>query len=863
MISIKEILKKHTDLEPEKYYPVEKMKENGFVRNKCKKCGYYFWSLENSDVCGEPECSGGYTFIRNPVGRRMSYVEGWTKFKEHMEKRGYTPIKRYPVAARWRDDTDFVQASIYDFQPWVVTGEIEPPANPLVVPQICLRFNSIENVGITGRHKTGFVMIGQHAFQPPEKYDQGKYFEDMLDWIKVCGIPLKELKIHEKQWAGGGNAGPCMEFFVRGSELFNQVYMFYKVSGENLEPLKLKVLDMGMGQDRIPWITQGCPTIYEVSWPKVRQKLFERTGLKESENYEKFIPYGSILDVDSEVDLEKAWDEIALKLNLDKNTLQEEILPIAHLYSVGDHVQALLVAISDGILPSNSGGGYNLRVLLRRALTFIKKYGWDLTLEEIAEWHAKEMVEQYPEFLESIEETKEILEFEEKKYFESMRNARKIIEKMAEKEITKEDLFVLYTSQGITPELLKEVNPRIEIPKDFYSKISEKGEIKKTEEKEIIDVSELPETKKLYYSDIKECDATVIKSFSKDGKKYIILDQTIFYPESGGQDSDYGFINGKRMLYAKKIGKVISHEVEGEFKEGEKVHCVLDVERRKQLSIHHTATHILNASARIILGNHVWQAGAEKKVNKSHLDITHYDNLTPQQIEKIEKKANEIIEKDIPILVHTLARNDAEQKYGFRIYQGGAIPEKILRIIEIPGVDAEACGGTHLKKTSEVEVIKIIKTSKIQDGRIRLEFVAGKKLVEKTLEELKERIEKEKKIAEEKKAAWEREKELRKKAQMEAINYEANKVIFLSGKTMRELQEIGRKIVEKDKKAFSILVSENIVFGVVGEEFSEDKNKIEEKINKICSLMGGSAGRKGNEWKGGGPRKISENELLF
>ncbi|MBU5575402.1 MAG: alanine--tRNA ligase [Candidatus Aenigmatarchaeota archaeon] len=862
MKNIKEILKKSADLEPEKYYPVEKLKENGFIRNKCKSCGCYFWSLENSDVCGEPECSGGYTFIRNPVGKKMSYIDGWIKFKEHMEKRGYTPIKRYPVAARWRDDTDFVQASIYDFQPWVVTGEIEPPANPLIIPQICLRFNSIENVGITGRHKTGFVMIGQHAFQPSEKYDQEKYFEDILSWIKVCGIPFKELKIHEKQWAGGGNAGPCMEFFVRGNELLNQVYMFYKVYEERLEPLKLKVLDMGMGQDRIPWLTQGCPTIYEVSWPKVRQELFKRTGLKESENYERFIPHGSILDVDSEIDLENAWNKIALKLGIEKNVLQKEIFPIAHLYSVGDHVQALLIAISDGVLPSNSGGGYNLRVLLRRALTFIKKYGWDLKLEEIAEWHAKEMKKQYPELLENLEEVKEVLEFEEKKYFESMKTMKRIIEKFSNKEITKEDMVLLYTSYGITPELLKESNPKIEIPKDFYSKISEKEKVEKSKEKEFeIDITGLPETKKLYYSDLKECDATVVKSFLMDGKHFIILDQTIFYPESGGQDSDFGFINGKRMLYAKKIGRIISHEVEGEFKEGEKVHCILDFERRKQLSIHHTATHILNASARMVLGNHIWQAGAEKKVNKSHLDITHYENLTPEQIEKIERKANEIIEKDIPILIHEFPRNIAEQKYGFRIYQGGAIPEKILRIIEIPGIDAEACGGTHLKRTSEVEKIKIIKSTKIQDGQIRLEFVAGNKLIEKTLEELNKRIEMEKHIAEEKKAAWEKQKEIIKRAREESEKYEPNKILFLSGKTMNEIQEIGRKLVSRDKTAYSILVSENIVFGILGEDFSGNQQEIENKIIDIARKMGGSVGRKNREWKGGGPKKISESDL--
>ncbi len=138
--------------DPEKYYPLEILIEEGFTRKKCPVCNNFFWTFGDRSVCGEPECSDGYTFIGNsPAGEKMDFIETWQKFASIFEKFGYTPVARYPVVARWRDDTDFVQASIYDFQPHCVSGEIDPPANPLVVPQFCLRFNDTDNVGITAR----------------------------------------------------------------------------------------------------------------------------------------------------------------------------------------------------------------------------------------------------------------------------------------------------------------------------------------------------------------------------------------------------------------------------------------------------------------------------------------------------------------------------------------------------------------------------------------------------------------------------------------------------------------------------------------------------------------------------------------
>ena len=199
---IKKEFKAKASKEPDKFYATSVLKSEGFMRSQCK-CGTFFWSVKaDQKTCGDPACSGGFRFFgKSPAKKEMDYIEVWREFAKHFSKLGYTPIDRYPVVARWRDDTDFVQASIYDFQPYVVSGEVKPPANPLVVPQFCVRFNDIDNVGITGAHYTGFVMIGQHTFQPPEKWDQKKYFSDIHSWLKTgLGLPNEEIPFHQVAW---------------------------------------------------------------------------------------------------------------------------------------------------------------------------------------------------------------------------------------------------------------------------------------------------------------------------------------------------------------------------------------------------------------------------------------------------------------------------------------------------------------------------------------------------------------------------------------------------------------------------------------------------------------------------------------
>ncbi|MBS3174546.1 alanine--tRNA ligase [Candidatus Woesearchaeota archaeon] len=746
----KKEFKKIASKNPEKYYAVQYLKKEGFARKQCSKCEKFYWTVnKDQNVCGDSLCSGGFRFIGNtPAKNKLSYLDVWKEFSSMFKKFGYTPIERYPLVARWNPTMEYTIASIAAFQPFVISGEVKPPAKKLVIPQFCLRFVDIDNVGITGSHNTGFVMIGQHQFVSKDEWNQNKVLEEIHTWLKKgLGLPNEEITFHEDAWAGGGNFGPCMEFFSRGVEIGNQVYMMYEQTPDGNKELQIKVLDMGMGQERCAWFSQGSPTIYDATFPNVMKYLYEKTGLKTDEKLmAKYIPYAGYLNVDETEDLEKAWEDVAEKVGMKVNDLKNKILPLSQLYSIGEHARSLLVVFNDGGLPSNVGGAYNLRILARRCFEFIEKNNWNIDLFDVCKEHAKELKEQFPELSENLDEVKKILYVEKNKYNINKQKAKSIIDKIVKngQKINTEKLIELYDSNGISPELIAS-QLGIKIPDNFYGLVASRHENKlqehQTKKEEILDLENLPETKALYYDDYKlsEFKAKILKVI---GNK-IILDKTVFYPTSGGQLHDLGSI--KRISDSRifdvldvfKQGKIIVHVLENNnLKVNENVLGKIDSERRLQLAQHHTSTHIVNAAARRILGQHINQAGAKKTVEKAHIDITHYQSLTDEELKKIEEEANKLIKQSILIHKSFMPRENAEKKYGFAIYQGGVPIGQQLRIVDITGVDVEACGGTHLDNTKEAEKIKILKSTKISDSIVRIEFVAGKKAFEEENKDL-------------------------------------------------------------------------------------------------------------------------------
>ncbi|MFW9826346.1 MAG: alanine--tRNA ligase [Candidatus Thorarchaeota archaeon] len=825
---LKQIFKKIASRTPDTYFPTRELRELGYMRKNCECCRKFFWTtLKERKVCGDPTCSGGFdVVIDNPSKVKLSFIGVWEKIVEILEPRGYIPLKRYPCVARWNPTSEFTIASISAFQPYVITGEVEPPAKKLIIPQFCLRFNDIENVGITGSHNTGFVMIGQHTFVSPKEWNQGELFMDIHDFIhEGVGLPKEEITIHEDSWAGGGSFGCCLEFFSRGVELFNQVYTMFEQTPDGPRELKLKVLDMGLGQERVAWFSQGTPNIYEAIFPKVLSKLREITKIDlDLDLYNRFSKYSAYLNVDEVEDMEEAWDRVAKELKVDTKELRNKILPMTALYSIADHARALLFAINDGKLPSNVGGGYNLRVIFRRAISFIDKFNWDIDIADVCAWHADELNNIFPEVSEHLDEIREILKVELEKFYITKKKAGKLLEKILKKgDISTETLIELYDSNGISPDMVKSTAKKygikVRIPDNFYNLVVEKHEI--TEKihptvKEVeLDLEGIPETKSLYYYDYTNIsnEAKVLKIIDN----MIILDKSVVYPTSGGQLHDIGRLNGQKFSDAFKQGNYVIHVLDQKpnFKEGDAIKVEVDKNWRTQLSQHHTATHIVNAAAREVLGSHVNQAGAKKTLKRSHLDITHYEQIPRDKLLEIERNANKIVEQHIDLYLDFIPRSEAEKKFGMTIYQGGAVPGKYLRIVEIPGVDVEACGGTHLKNTSETGHIHITKSQKIQDDIVRLTFTAGK-----ATDELKKKDE----II------------LR---QLESIlDVERNKLV---GRTQELLEKRNRLVhkVKNSKDEDLVLKSEEVFDEFILEELSNylniKKDKIVFKIRKLLN----------------------------
>lgn len=868
---LRELFKK----EWQKHYSNKMFEENGFRRYVCKSCGKGFWSMTEMDVCGDVGCTGEYSFIGNSL-KKMDYHGVWKKFEKYFVSKGHESVKRYPVICRWREDLYFTNASIVDFQrleDHKITFEY--PSDKLVVPQISLRFNDIANVGVTGRHFTSFQMSGQHAFGYP---DSGYWKDECLTYnfeflTKVFGIKPEKLTYVEDVWTMPDFSafGPCIEAFADGLELVNSVFMEFTWMKNEIHKLPLKVIDVGWGHDRLVWYTNGSVTSYEAVFGDVVDRVRKEISLDyDPELFVRFSKISGILDMD-EHDVEKSWKVIGEKLGEDPEYLRKTLEPVQAFYAILDHVRTVLFAVTDGGLPSNAGGGYNLRILLRRAFTFDQKFSFNLDFTKVAEYHANYLKNMFPELMEGTELFSVVVELERRKYLELVERARREIKSRIEKNprFSKDELVIMYESRGITPELIKEVaeelGKEVELPLDFYYEITSAHIMEKKEEETMdIDVVGFPETEILYYDDVYEFKARVLKCEQLDNGYAVVLDRTAFYPRSGGQDCDTGYIGDSQVVEVRKIGGVVIHIVDSPVS-GDVV-CSVDKKRRNILSTHHTAVHILNGACRRVLGKHVWQHGSEKTTEKARLDITHYELPSKEEIEEIERLCNEIIKKDLPVNKHVMDREEAEKKYGFIIYQGGAVPSKQLRIIKIPEWDVEACGGIHRNSTREVDLIKIVNVSKIQDGVVRFEIVAGDVAKEVLLSEsrvLREisdilGVQKENllnavsNLRDELKSARKEVERLRKlTARMYVEKVDSDTVVeYISGATMELLEEIGNGLKKKGVST-CVLISDGIVYG-----FGD-----REAITEAAKVMGGSAGGR-EEFKGGGPLKDKAREAF-
>ncbi|PSQ43401.1 alanine--tRNA ligase [Halobacteriales archaeon SW_7_68_16] len=750
-------------------YRLDYFEENGLVRRECVSCGDRFWTRdEDRDTCGEPPCDE-YSFIDDPgLAESHTLSEMREAFLSFFEERGHGRVDPYPVAAnRWRDDVLLTQASIYDFQPLVTSGQAPPPANPLTVSQPCIRMNDIDNVGRTGRHTMAFEMMAHHAFNAHDgtdlAYDGEVYWKeetvaDCDDLLEEMGADLERVTYIEDPWVGGGNAGPAIEVIYEGLELATLVFMSLEIDpdgeyelkdGNRYAPMDTYVVDTGYGLERWTWMSQGTPTVYEAIYPETIAVLKDAAGIDHTDAERELIHDASklagALDVDEAGDVATAREGIAAELDVDVDRLRDLVEPLEAIYAIADHCRALAYMFGDGIVPASAGTGYLARMVLRRTKRLADDVGIDAPLDDLVDIQAERLG------YENRDTIRDIVRTEVEKYRETLdrgsRRVRSLAEEYAEDDATipTDRLIELYDSHGLHPETVQEIageyGVAVTIPDDFYAQVAARSGTDENTEPAVETgderVAGLPETERLYYEDRArtEFEAMILETIEREDGYDVVLDQTLFYPEGGGQPADHGTLATDETTVEVRDVRVedgvILHRTDADPGTGEFVRGTIDAERRRRLMRHHTATHVIGYAARQVLGDHVRQAGAQKGTDSARLDVRHYERLDRETVREIERVANRVVTEDLPVGIDWPDRHDAEAEYGFDLYQGGIPAGERIRVVTV-GDDVQACGGTHVARTGELGAIKVLSTERVQVGVERLTFAAGEAAIEAT-----------------------------------------------------------------------------------------------------------------------------------
>jgi alanyl-tRNA synthetase len=609
-----------------------------------------------------------------------------------------------------------------------------------------------------------FEMGGAHAFNYPDKeiywMDQTIRYHHQLA-TEEFGLKSEAVSYKEHFWSGGGNAGPDVECLSSGLEISTLVFMQYKVQGDQYTRLPIRTVDTGYGIERWAWLSQGTASAFEVLYGRVLDKIFNLANVKyDRELVAKVVPYSSYMNIERNESRIDARMKVAASLGMDWRELDKALVPIESAMAVADHTKAIAFILSEGVVPSNVEEGYLTRLLFRRTYRMLRQLGIEDRMLEIIDAQVDYWGDDFQQLREMRLEIAEAIKSEESKYIRTLERGADLVKKIAGdlkakggKEVPSETLVELYDSHGMVPDIVREVaeplGVAVNAPGNFYGMVAQRhlsGKHGSDEEAESAatsslknQVDQLPETVRLYYKDPfqKEFQGKVMAVVDN---KFVVLDQTCFYPEGGGQPGDVGVLhaaNGPiKVIATQKIGRVIVHEIDGKPPHvGEEVKGAIEWQRRISLMRHHTGTHVLLGAARRVLGQHVWQAGAQKGIESSRIDISHYDKITDNQAREIERKATELVLQDIPVEAEWLPREKAEQAYGFRLYQGGVVPGREIRVIKIDDWDVEACAGTHCTRTGQIGAIKILRTERIQDGVERIIFAAGSQALKAFQEE--------------------------------------------------------------------------------------------------------------------------------
>lgn len=700
------------------------------------------------------------------------------KYLSFFESKGHLRLDSFPLVPKNDPSLLLINSGMAPMKKWFLAQE-EPPRHRVTTCQKCIRTPDIERVGITARHGTFFEMLGNFSFQdyfkdevipwawefltsdewmaiPKDRLHISVYEEDdeAYDiWTKKVGIApdhMVRLGKEDNFWEhGSGPCGPCSEiYFDRGPEygcgkptcgvgcdcdrymeIWNLVFSQFDADGKgHYERLARPNIDTGMGLERLACVMQNVGNLFEVDTVQSVLHHVERIA-------------GKTYKQDPKTD-------ISIRV-------------------ITDHIRSCTFMVSDGILPSNEGRGYVLRRLLRRAARHGRMLGIDHPfLVDLVETVIQSSESAYPELREHDAYIKKVIGTEEANFARTIDAGMNILntmidrlEKAHQKLLSGLDVFKLNDTFGFPLDLTKEIAAEqgLEIDENgFHAEMKKQKERARAERlkknisgwsEDLFGALEAEPTVFTGYDTLTDkgtvvalsdeetlTDAIATDEEAKDGV-LVVLDKTPFYAEMGGQAADHGVLNGAecslRVLDVKKTPKgyyVHTCVLEsGIVKVGDVLTAQVDKDYRMAIARNHTATHLLQAALREVLGDHVHQAGSYQDASITHFDFTHFSAVTAEELARVQKIVNDKIFDSMNVTVQEMPVEEAKKLGAMALF--GEKYGKEVRVVDIEGWSTEFCGGTHVKNTAQIGGFKIVSESSVAAGIRRIEAVTGRNLL--------------------------------------------------------------------------------------------------------------------------------------
>ena len=700
------------------------------------------------------------------------------KYLSFFESKGHLRLDSFPLVPKNDPSLLLINSGMAPMKKWFLAQE-EPPRHRVTTCQKCIRTPDIERVGITARHGTFFEMLGNFSFQdyfkeevipwawefltsdewmaiPKDRLHISVYEEDdeAYDiWTKKVGIApdhMVRLGKEDNFWEhGSGPCGPCSEiYFDRGPEygcgkptcgvgcdcdrymeIWNLVFSQFDADGKgHYERLARPNIDTGMGLERLACVMQGVGNLFEVDTVQSVLHHVEHIANK---------TYG-----------EDDKTDISIRV-------------------ITDHIRSCTFMVSDGILPSNEGRGYVLRRLLRRAARHGRMLGITHPfLVELVETVIQSSETAYPELREHDAYIKKVIGTEEANFARTIDAGMNILnnmidglEKAHEHLLKGLDVFKLNDTFGFPLDLTKEIAAEqgIEIDEEgFHAEMTKQKERARAERlkknisgwsEDLFGALDAEPTVFTGYETLNDTgvvvalsdeetltDAIATDEEAKDGV-LVVLDKTPFYAEMGGQAADHGVLNSAdcslRVLDVKKTPKgyyVHTCVLEsGIVKVGDHLNAQVDKEYRMAIARNHTATHLLQAALREVLGDHVHQAGSYQDAEITHFDFTHFSAVTPEELARVQKIVNDKIYESMNVTVREMPIEEAKKLGAMALF--GEKYGEVVRVVDIEGWSTEFCGGTHVKNTAQIGGFKIVSEASVAAGIRRIEAVTGRNLL--------------------------------------------------------------------------------------------------------------------------------------